>query len=136
MSRASRQGVIALVRPQLGLQAAQGRRSLRIVENQRLAPPKRAARWTRIDDYVVAMARLRAARRQGAELPRTQPETPRWSLSTLPFVMLMAVLAMLAVAIAVDAWPGRDRSQRPMAEAQPTGIAPAGWFERAKREMR
>lgn len=118
------------------MQAPRPGRTLSFVENQRLAPSRPAARWTRIDAYVVAMARLRAARRKSADAPRTQPEAPRWSLSTLPFVVLMAVLAMLAVAIAIDAWPGRRTVERPVAEARQPGIASAGWFERAKREMR
>lgn len=104
------------------------------MENQRLAPRKAAA-WTRIDDYVVAMARLRQARRRGAQRIRTQPEMPHWSLSTLPFLMLTVALAVVAVAIAVDAWPGRERA-RPSSEAWASGTAPPSWFERAKREMR
>ena len=96
------------------------------MENQRLAPRKAAA-WTRIDDYVVAMARLRQARRRGAQRIRTQPEMPHWSLSTLPFLMLTVALAVVAVAIAVDAWPGRERA-RPSAVAGAAGPAPRRCF--------
>ena len=38
--------------------------------------------------------------------PRTRPETPRFSLSTLPFLALLAGLAELAVAVVVGALVG------------------------------
>lgn len=93
--------------------------------------------WTRPDDYLSALARRRAHRkRREPRLPRTQPEAPRLILSTLPFVVLMAALAVLAVAIMVIAWPG----SQPQTKVQPVqhqqGYAARGWFNEAEREMR
>ena len=93
--------------------------------------------WTRIDDYLVALASRRSSRRKryGAPQPRTEPEAPRALLSTLPFLALIVALGMLAVAIIMAAWPGRiAHPPRPAQHEQ--GTAAAGWFDEAKREMR
>ena len=68
-----------------------------------LAPPE-SYRWTRADDYVSALARRRTARRkrEGNQV-RTQPETPRLLLSTVPFLGLIVALAILGVAIMITA---------------------------------
>jgi len=54
-------------------------------------------------------------------------------LSTLPFVALLAGLALLALAIALVAMP---RSGHPPTEREPPqrelGTAPPGWLERSK----
>lgn len=96
----------------------------------------KAHKWTRIDDYFHALARLRRARRAHLPPPRTEPETPRFTLSTLPFLALLIALGVMAAAIAVIAWPG---NQPPpvihAAAAQEQGVAAPGWFEEAKREM-
>jgi hypothetical protein len=93
--------------------------------------------WTRAEDYIGALARRRTERKKREpKLGRTEPESPRLLLSTLPFIALMAALAVLAVAIIVTAWPGN----RPTSKMQPAqhqqGYAAKGWFQEARREMR
>lgn len=101
-----------------------------------LAPPE-PRRWTRVDDYLGAMAPRRSARRSRDPSVRTEPESPRLLLSTIPFLALIAALAILAVAIMLVAWPG---SQPPQASRQAApheqGVAPKGWFQEAEKEMR
>jgi hypothetical protein len=101
------------------------------MKKQGLAQP--AERWTRIDDYIGPLFRLARPRRYMK--PRTEPESPRMLLSTLPFLALFAALAVLAVAIMVTAWPGsRPRPQtKPVQHEQ--GYAPKGWFQKAQREF-
>jgi anti-sigma factor RsiW len=100
-----------------------------------LAPPE-PSRWTRADDYLGAMARRRTARRQREPGPRTQPETPRLLLSTIPFLALIAALAILAVAIMIVAWPGSQPQPRQASVAREQGVAAKGWFQDAEREFR
>jgi hypothetical protein len=100
-----------------------------------LAPPE-PGRWTRADDYVLAMARRRTERRKREPKPRTQPESPRLLLSTLPFLALLAALGILAVAIMVAAWPGSQPRPTPRVVPHQQGIAAKGWFQDAEREMR
>ena len=99
--------------------------------------PTESRNWTRVDDYLGAMARRRTERKKREpKLPRTQPEAPRLLLSTLPFLALIASLAVLAVAIMIVAWPGGHPTPKPQAAASQQGYAAKGWFEEAKREMR
>jgi hypothetical protein len=101
-----------------------------------LAPPE-SRRWTRMDDYLGAMARRRTARQsREPRRVRTQPEAPRLLLSTIPFLALMGALAILAVAIMVLAWPGAQpqlAQQRPVLHEQ--GVAPKGWLQEAEKEF-
>ncbi len=102
-------------------------------------PPSARTAWTRIDDYVGALARQRQRRhRRRAQASRTQPESPRLLLSTLPFLALIVGLGVVAVAVMFAAWPGRQQVQagRTAAEASGGGVAAPGWFDDAKREMR
>jgi anti-sigma factor RsiW len=97
--------------------------------------PSEPRRWTRADDYLGALARRRTARRQREPNARTQPESPRLLLSTIPFLALIAALAILAVAIMITAWPG---SQPPPAQrqiAREQGVAPKGWFQEAEKDF-
>jgi hypothetical protein len=82
------------------------------------------------------MARRRTARRQRGPKPRTQPEAPRLLLSTIPFLALIAALAILAVAIMIVAWPGSQPqpAHRPVQHEQ--GVAPKGWFQEAEKDFR
>jgi hypothetical protein len=100
-----------------------------------LAPPE-PRRWTRADDYLGAMARRRTARRSRESSPRTQPEAPRLLLSTIPFLALIAALAILTVGIMVVAWPGGQPqvAQQPAQKEQ--GVAAKGWFQEAEKEFR
>ena len=100
-----------------------------------LAPVK-VRSWTRIEDYFESLARRRAARRSREFGTRTQPENPRFVLSTLPFIALFIGLAVLAIGIAIAAWPGSQPAPKPPAGKQEPGIAPKGWFQEAQKEMR
>ena len=95
-----------------------------------------ARRWTRADDYVAAMARRRTARRGREPKARTEPESPRLLLSTVPFLALLVLLAVLAAAIMVAAFPGsqpQHEATQPIAHER--GVAPKGWFQEAQREF-
>lgn len=100
-----------------------------------LAPARES--WTRVDSYLAALARRRTARRSRTPGPRTEPETPRFLLSTLPFLALIAGLAVLSVAIAIAAWPVRQpRAARDKPPTHELGTAPKGWFQEAQKEFR
>lgn len=103
-----------------------------------LAPPPAARAWTRIDDYLAHMRpRDAAARRRRRLQPRTEPETPRFMLSTFPFAALLVIFAVMTVVIMIAAWPGHERpAQAHAAAAHEVGTAAKGWFEEAKRDMR
>lgn len=89
-------------------------------------------RWTRIEDYLV-----RFGRRRGPPplAPRTQPEEPRFLLSTLPFLLLIMFLFVIAVSIMILAWPGNPPHSQPRAPAKEQGVAQRGWLDDAKREF-
>jgi hypothetical protein len=99
-------------------------------------PPSRS--WVRPEDYVEALARRRTARRsrdRGVR-PRTQPETPRLLLSTLPFVVLTVGLAVLTLAIAITAWPHTAAAPARAEGLQETGTASKGWFQDAQKDFK
>jgi fucose permease len=58
-------------------------------------------------------------------------------LSTLPFLALFAVLAVLSVAIMILAFPG-NQPQQPSTQAntREQGVAARGWFQEAQKDMR
>jgi hypothetical protein len=92
--------------------------------------------WTRPEAYFAALARRRTFRRSRGESRRTQPESPRMMLSTLPFLVLMGLLAVLAVGIMIIAFPGSQPKPRPQQRAAPEqGRADRGWFQEAQKEM-
>lgn len=91
--------------------------------------------WTRIDDYVVSLARTRSARRARSLKPRTQPEQPLFSLSTLPFLLLMGALLIVTLGVFLAAWPGSRPEPQSKVEAREQGVAPRGWLEDAEREF-
>jgi hypothetical protein len=101
-----------------------------------LARPE-SRRWVRADDYMGAMARRRTERRKREWHPRTQPESPRLLLSTIPFLALIAALAILGLAIMIIAWPG-SQPRHPAAQPIPheQGVAQKGWFQEAEKEFR
>ena len=97
---------------------------------------QRSGAWTRPDAYLVALAAKRNLRRAKQEPQRTQPERPRLMLSTLPFLVLIAFLAILSVAIMIIAFPANQPRSRPrQAPPREQGVAPRGWFEEAQKEM-
>jgi anti-sigma factor RsiW len=100
-----------------------------------LAPPE-PLRWTRADDYLGVMARRRTARRQRERGPRTQPESPRLLLSTIPFLALIGALAILAVGIMIIAWPGNQPQPAPKPVPHEQGVAAKGWFQEAEKDFR
>ena len=102
---------------------------------EELAPPPDARSWTGPSRYFEALARRRTERRKREPLVRTQPESPRVLLSTLPFIALIAALGLLAIAIMITAWPGRPE-RHPPPRPQEQGVAPKGWFQEAEREFR
>ena len=98
--------------------------------------PSEPRRWTRADDYVGALARRRTARRQREPGARTEPESPRLLLSTIPFLALIAALAILGVAIMVVAWPGsQPQALRQAPPPREQGVAPKGWFQQAEKDF-
>ena len=99
-----------------------------------LAPARES--WTRLDAYLASLARRRTARRSRTPGPRTEPEAPRFLLSTLPFLVLIAGLAVLSVAIAIAAWPARQPQLAVNKPAHELGTAPKGWFQEAQKEFR
>lgn len=110
------------------------------MEKQRLARPNPeppADKWTRVDQYFTALARRRTARRARDKIgPRTEPDDPRFSLSTLPFLVLFAALAIIAVIIMISAWPGAQPPPRPKTvPPHEQGWAPKGWYQEAEKEM-
>ena len=105
-------------------------------QNEKLANPARPHAWTRPDEYLGAMARKRTARRAREPRRRTQPEKPQLLLSTLPFVVLIGLLAVLTVAIMIVAFPGSQPQHKPRPTAlHEQGVAPKGWFQEAQKEM-
>ena len=97
----------------------------------------RTGGWTRVEDYVVALARRRTARhqREGRQIGRLDPETPQPTLGAIPFLVMMAAFAVLFVAIAILAWPVHEQS-RPHKSEREAGTAPPGWLENAEQEMK
>ena len=92
--------------------------------------------WTRAEDYFASLARRRTARNR-RERPHIHREAPRISLTILPFLMLLAALAIFAAAIVIDAWPGRSHPQaQPKAQPREYGTAPPGWLDQARRDVR
>ena len=103
---------------------------------EKIANPAPPRPWTRPDDYLGALARKRSFRR--AREPRLRPEVerPRLLLSTAPFLAVMVLLAVLAVAIMIIAFPGtQPQLKEPAPAAKQQGVAPRGWFGEARREF-
>jgi hypothetical protein len=94
-----------------------------------------AGKWTRPTDYVEALARRRTFRRAHRPKERTQPESPRFTLSTLPFLVLLVALGILSVAIILLAWPKPQPQQRRPQPVNEQGYAATGWLKEAQKEM-
>ena len=105
-------------------------------EKQRVAIPPPPRAWTRAEDYIGAMARKRNFRRATRERVRTQPERPALLLSTVPFLALIGLLAVLAIAMIVVAFPGtQPKPKQEQVAAREQGVAQRGWFQDAQKEM-
>jgi hypothetical protein len=108
----------------------------RVNEQQRIASPRSRRDWTRAEDYVDALARRRSFRRTHREKIRTEAERPRLLLSTVPFLALTSFLAVLAVAIAVAAFPGtQPQFKSPPPPVKQQGWANPGWLQEAKKDF-
>ena len=93
-------------------------------------------KWTRPEDYLEAMARKRTYRRGRRAADRTEPESPRLLLSTIPFLALIALLGVLTIGIMISAFPGTQPVEKPKQVAQQElGVAPKGWFQKAQKEF-
>ena len=92
--------------------------------------------WTGVENYLVALARRRTARhmREGRPSGRMDPDEPRNTVGTIPFIVMMAAFLLLFVAIASLAWPRHEEPRRQV-EVHEVGTAPAGWLEEAEQEM-
>jgi hypothetical protein len=107
-----------------------------VKEEQRVASPAPGRPWTRAEDYLGGLARMRRSRRTRAERLRTEPERPLALLSTVPFYAVIGLLAVLAVAIMIVAFPGAQPQQKPkQVAAREQGVAQRGWFQDAQKEM-
>ena len=93
--------------------------------------------WTSVEDYIVALARRRTERRKRERRrpTRMDPDDPRITLGTVPFLLMMAAFAVLFVAIAMLAWPVHE-VPRKKPVAHELGTAPPGWLEEAEQEMK
>jgi hypothetical protein len=101
-------------------------------EDSRPASPSPAPRrgWTRAEDYL-DLSRLwrRSASRTRKRLqPRTEPEQPRFTLGTLPFMLVMGILMVVAITIIIAAIPVRRHYEAPPVERE-QGTAPPGWLK-------
>jgi hypothetical protein len=58
-------------------------------------------------------------------------------LSTVPFLALIGLLAVLGVAIMIIAFPGSQPVSKPSTVAKhEKGVAERGWFQEAQKEMK
>jgi hypothetical protein len=89
-------------------------------------------RWTRLEDYLdLRRFRRRAAATLNRRMrPRTQAPLSHWAISTLPFILLMAGLAAMAVWIMLFVARGIGQPM-PQPQPQPSeiGTAPPGWID-------
>ena len=93
--------------------------------------------WTDPGAYVEALVRKYSSRRSRSEKPRTEPEKPRLMLSTVPFLALLALLAVVAVGFMVLAFPGSQPQPKPkQVAAKEKGVAQRGWLQEAEKEFR
>ena len=114
--------------------AAAAPRLARVNDNEPTARRQAGNRWERIDHYLVSLSRSRRLQRQRRPKPRSEPENPRALLSTVPFVALILGLAVVAFAVIVAAWPGRERKRAPVQpQERELGRAPPGWIDRSGR---
>ncbi len=96
-------------------------------------------RWTRLEDYLdLRRFRRRAAANLNRRLrPRSQAPLSHWAISTLPFMLLMAGLAAMALWIMYFVASGLGE---PMPEPKPQpselGTAPPGWIDGPPEQAR
>jgi len=93
-------------------------------------------RWTHIEVYMEALARRGTERRRRRIQARTEPESPRLFLSTVPIMATILALAILIATFAIAAWPPSQPEFRPKPQQQELGTAQRGWFQEAQKEFR
>ena len=82
------------------------------------------------------MARKRSFRRAHRDPIRTEPERPHLLLSTVPFLAVIGLRAVLAVAIMIVAFPGtQPQPKAAQAAAHEQGVAARGWFQKAQKQF-
>jgi hypothetical protein len=94
--------------------------------------------WTRAEDYLGAMARHRTARQKREPIKRrTQTDEPHFLLSTLPFLLLMGALLVIAVGMMIMAWTIIEGAPQPSqkADQHQQGYAAKGWFQKAQKDF-
>jgi hypothetical protein len=106
-----------------------------VKQQEKLASPEPEGAWTKPEAYLSALVRMRSFRRAHRESPRTQPERPRLLLSTVPFLVLIVLLGVLAVAIMIVAYPGNQPVQKPKPVPHQQGVAERGWFQEAQKDF-
>ncbi len=99
-----------------------------------LTRPRPGREWTRPEEYVTALARRRTARKAREPKPRTQTDQPHFLLSTLPFLLLFAALAVITIGMVAMAWPGSQPQPKPKLVAE-RGVAAKGWYQEAQKEF-
>lgn len=107
------------------------------MKNPDLAEPESNRAWTRVDDYSAPSLRWRIRSRRASKLkPRSEAEDPGFFLSTLPFLLLIAGLALIGIAIALVAFPGAQPERKPPPPVhRELGTAPRGWFQEAQKQF-
>lgn len=107
-----------------------------VKEKERVASPAPGQPWTRAEDYLGGLARMRSSRKARRERLRTEPERPLALLSTVPFYAVIGLLAVLAIAIMIVAFPGSQPQQKArQVAAREQGVAQRGWLQEAQKEM-
>lgn len=100
------------------------------MKHDELKPSRPGGRsWTRAEDYLPPRRNRRAASgqpltAQPAKLGADERPRERPLLGLVPFLLLMVGMGVLAVAIAVAAWPGRHSLRAAPAAASATRLAP------------
>jgi len=98
--------------------------------------PRSGSDWTQPDDYVVALARKRTARKARDPDPKDQHEASRFPVHMLPFVALMIVLAVLAIATFLTVFTeSRPEPKAKQLASHERGYAPKGWLKEAEKEF-
>ena len=95
-----------------------------------LPPPNRQRRtWTRAEDYLPGRRRSRFTPRTDLP-PGAEPASrSRPLLGIVPFMLLMAVLAVMVVAIMIAAYPGQVHPAASPSAAPEPGTAQPGWLK-------
>jgi hypothetical protein len=107
------------------------------MDDKRMVRPQSGNNWTQPEDYVAALARKRTARKSRGEAdPSKQHEASRFPVHMLPFVALMAVLAVLVIATIFIAFPGNQPELKTgQVASHEQGYAPKGWMKEAEKEF-